>query len=222
MKIRIKDKIVKRLAQEGMTVGTEDGPLFGREVPLNCGSKRKEESGAGYSTEDKTALATTSGGGLSGACSSGDAAESKGIGTGYQPQRGPGQSASSAGSALKIMMQHGNRRERRELRREVMNEFRCSPEQAEYLMQLAVMNMDADDDIRRLREEQRDLKEQTRRLEEEKKESLRVLTEQRRRLCEEKEVRRAPKAQRLVLQMGAQAEEDMSEEPPTGGGSEGY
>ena len=94
------DKLVKALAQEGMTVGTEYGPLFGRKIPLNRGSERKEVRFAGYSTEDKTALATTSGGGLSGACSSGDAAESKGIGTGYQPQRGPGQSASSAGQSL--------------------------------------------------------------------------------------------------------------------------
>ena len=115
------DKIVKALlAQEGMTVGTEDGPLFGRRVPKNRGSERKGGSGAGYSTEDKTALATTSGGGLSGACSSGDAAESKGIATGYQPQRGPGQSASSAGQGL-----GGNEfpphdeQERRELRQGV-------------------------------------------------------------------------------------------------------
>ena len=81
---------MKALAQEGMTVGTEDGPLFGRKVPMNRGPERKGGSGAGYSTEDKTDLATTSGGGLKEACSSGDAAESKGIGKGYEPQRGPG------------------------------------------------------------------------------------------------------------------------------------
>ena len=59
--------------------------------------------------------------------------------------------------------------------------------------------------------EQRDLKEQTRRLEEEEKESLRVLKEQTRRLCEENEALKAFKAeaQRLVLQIRAQAEEDM-------------
>ena len=121
------DKIVKALAQEGMTVGTEDGPLFGRKVPLNRGSKGKGGSGAelygrmdvralsrdklltetsfaDLSTSqalpaDAADLAATSGGGLSGACSSGDAAESNGIGKGYQPQRGPGQSASSSGQA---------------------------------------------------------------------------------------------------------------------------
>ena len=92
----------------------------------------------------------------------------------------------------------------------------------------------SDDAIRRLREElqeqrqrrrrQRplwDLKEQKRRLaEEEEKESKEVT----RRLCEEKEALKASKAeaQRLVLQIRAQAEEDMSGEPPTGGGSDGY
>ena len=113
------DKIVKALlAQDGMTVGTEDGPLFGRRVPKNRGSERKGGSGVGYSTEDKTALATTSGGGLSGACSSGDAAESKGIGTGYQPQRGPGQSASSADQGLEgHEFPPHDEQERRELRR---------------------------------------------------------------------------------------------------------
>ena len=50
------------------------------------------------------------------------------------------------------------------------------------------------------------------------------LKEQTRRLCEENEALKAPKAeaQRLQLQMRAQAEEDMSDEPPTGGGNEGY
>ena len=53
------DKIVKRMAQSGMTVGTEYGPLFGRKIPWNRGSERKGGSGAGYSTEDRLICEST-------------------------------------------------------------------------------------------------------------------------------------------------------------------